>query len=438
MDFVIRGARVVDPAQGLDGQRDIAVEGGRILAVEPAIDPGTAPVIDAGGLCAFPGLIDVHVHLREPGHEYKETVASGTRAAAAGGFTAVACMPNTNPVNDDSSITQFIYHQARSEGVCRVYPVGAISRGLKGEELADMGELARAGCVAVTDDGKPVSSAFLMRRAMEYAKGFGLTVISHCEDLDLAVGGAMNEGAVSALLGLPAIPAEAEETMVARDLLLARRTGARLHLAHLSTKGSMRMLRWAKRLGLAVTGETAPHYFTLTDDAVRTFDAVYKMNPPLREAADVEAVKRALARGTVDAIATDHAPHAQDDKEMEFEAAANGVIGLETSLGLALRLYHEGRVSLARLVALLTWGPARALGLPGGTLKVNGLADITLVDLEAEWAVDPDAFQSKSRNCPFAGMKLKGKVVQTLVGGRTVFRQGRITAANFETAEIVG
>ncbi|MBI5016368.1 MAG: dihydroorotase [Deltaproteobacteria bacterium] len=438
MDFVIRGARVVDPSQGLDAQLDIAVEGGRILAVEPTIDPGSKPVLDAGGLCAFPGLIDIHVHLREPGHEYKETVATGTRAAAAGGFTGVACMPNTSPVNDNPAVTQFLFDKAKAEGVCRVYPVGAISRGQRGEELADMGELAAAGCVAVTDDGKPVASALLMRRALEYAKGFGLTVISHCEDLDLAAGGAMNEGVTSTFLGLPAIPAEAEETMVARDLLLARRTGARLHLAHLSTRGSLMMLRWAKRLGLPVTGETAPHYFTLTDEVVRSFDAVYKMNPPLREAEDRDAVVKAVARGTVDAIASDHAPHARDDKELEFEAAANGVVGLETSLGLALRLVHAGHAPLWRVVAALTDGPASALGIPGGSLRPRRLADVTLVDLNAEWEVDPEGFQSKSRNCPFAGMKLKGKVVQTLVGGRTVFRDGRITAGNLESAEIVG
>lgn len=438
MDFVIRGARVVDPAWGLDGLRDIAVENGRVLAVERSIDPGSRPVLDAGGLCALPGLIDIHVHLREPGFEYKETVATGTRAAAAGGFTGVACMPNTNPVNDDPGVTRSIIGKARAEGVCRVYPVGAISRGLRGEELSDMGELARAGCVAVTDDGKPVSSAFLMRRALEYAKGFGLTVISHCEDLDLAAGGSMNEGAVSSLLGLPAIPAEAEEVMAARDILLARRTGARLHLAHLSTRGSVALLRRAKRLGLRVTGETAPHYFTLTDDAVRSFDAVFKMNPPLREASDMEGVTRGVAGGVFDAIATDHAPHGVDEKEVEFEAAANGVIGLETSLALSLALWRNGRASLARVIRALTSGPARALGLPGGTLMPGAPADVALVDLDASWEVKPETFQSKARNCPFAGMKLQGKVVHTLVGGRTVFKDGAIAAGNLESAESVG
>ncbi len=437
MDLVIRGGHVIDPATGVAGRRDVAVAGGRILAVEPEIDPGRAAVIDAGGLWVLPGLVDIHVHLREPGYEYKEDVASGTRAAAAGGFTSVACMPNTDPVNDNAEVTRYILERVRERGVCRVYPVGAISRGLRGEDLADMGELAEAGCVAVTDDGRPVASSLLMRRAMEYARAFGLVVVSHCEDLDLAEGGVMNEGLASAYLGLPGIPAEAEEIAVVRDLLLARRTGARLHLAHLSTRGSVDLLRWAKRLGLAVTGETAPHYFTLTEDAVRPFDTNAKMNPPLREIADVEAVQKGLRRGILDAVATDHAPHAPDEKEVEFEAAPNGVIGLETSLGLTLRLVHEGVLPLERAVAALTCGPARALGLPGGTLEPGAPADIVLVDPEARWTVEPERFFSKARNCPFAGMELRGRPVRTLVGGRTVFADGRITAENLETAEML-
>ncbi len=437
MDLVIRGGHVIDPAAGIAGRRDVAVAGGRVLAVEPDIDPGRAAVIDADGLWVLPGLVDIHVHLREPGYEYKEDVASGTRAAVAGGFTSVACMPNTEPVNDNAEVTRYILERARERGVCRVYPVGAISRGLRGEDLADMGELAEAGCVAVTDDGRPVASSLLMRRAMEYARAFGLVVVSHCEDRDLAEGGAMNEGLASAYLGLPGIPAEAEEIAVVRDLLLARRTGARLHLAHLSTRGSVDLLRWAKRLGLAVTGETAPHYFTLTEDAVRPFDTNAKMNPPLREIADVEAVQKGLRRGILDAVATDHAPHAPDEKEVEFEAAPNGVIGLETSLGLTLRLVHEGVLPLERAVAALTCGPARVLGLPGGTLEPGAPADIVLVDPEARWTVDPDRFFSKARNCPFAGMELRGRPVRTLVGGRTVFADGRITAENLETAEML-
>ncbi|GAB4279831.1 MAG: dihydroorotase [Deferrisomatales bacterium] len=437
MEFVIRAARVVDPSQGLDGRRDILVADGRIRALEASVEPGGRPVVDAGGLWALPGLVDVHVHLREPGYEYKETVATGTAAAAAGGFTAVACMPNTDPVNDCAEVTRYILEKARAGALCRVFPVGAISRRLRGEELADIGELAQAGCVAVTDDGRPVSSGLLMRRAMEYAKAFGVVVISHCEDLDLAAGGCMNEGLTSAHLGLPAISAEAEEVMVVRDLLLTRRTGARLHLAHLSTRGSADFLRWGKRLGLPVTGETAPHYFTLTDDAVRGFDTRFKMNPPLREIADMEGVQKAIARGVIDAVATDHAPHARDEKELEFEAAANGVVGLETSLGLALRLVHEGIAPLHRVVAALTCGPARALGLPGGTLQVGAPADLVLVDPEAEYTVDPERFFSKGRNCPFAGMTLRGRVVRTVVEGRTVYRDGTLTGDNWHTAEIL-
>ncbi len=437
MDLVIRGGRVIDPAAGVDGPRDVAVAGGRIAAVEPGIDPGPAPVIDAAGLWVLPGLIDIHVHLREPGYEYKEDVASGTRAAAAGGFTAVACMPNTDPVNDDAEVTRYILERAGEGGVSRVYPVGAVSRGLGGEDLAPIGELAEAGCVAVTDDGRPVGSGLLMRRALEYASAFGLPVISHCEDLELAAGGCMNEGLASAYLGLPGIPSEAEEAMVARDLLLLRRTGGRLHLAHLSTRGSMKLLRWGKRMGLPVTGETAPHYFTLTEDAVRGFDTDAKMNPPLREIADVEGVQKGLARGAVDAIATDHAPHAPDEKEVEFEAAPNGVVGLETSLALSLKLVREAGVPLGRVVAALTAGPARALGLPGGTLAPGAPADVTLVDPDATWTVDPAAFQSRARNSPFAGMTLRGRVVRTLVEGRTVYLDGRIAAENLDEAEIL-
>ncbi len=437
MDLVIRGGRVIDPAAGVDGPRDVAIADGRIAAVEPGIDPGPTPVIDAAGLWVLPGLVDIHVHFREPGYEYKEDVASGTRAAAAGGFTAVACMPNTDPVNDDAEVTRYILERAREGGVARVNPVGAVSRGLGGEDLAPIGELAEAGCVAVTDDGRPVGSGLLMRRALEYASAFGLPVISHCEDLDLAAGGCMNEGLASAYLGLPGIPSEAEEAMVARDLLLLRRTGGRLHLAHLSTRGSVKLLRWGKRMGLPVTGETAPHYFTLTEDAVRGFDTDAKMNPPLREIADVEGVQKGLARGAVDAIATDHAPHAPDEKEVEFEAAPNGVVGLETSLALSLKLVREAGVPLARVVAALTAGPARALGLPGGTLVPGAPADVTLVDPDATWTVDPAAFQSKARNSPFAGMTLRGRAVRTLVGGRTVYLDGRITAENLDEAEIL-
>jgi dihydroorotase len=430
MKTVIRGAHVIDPANRIDSVMEVRVEDGIIKAVAPSVDRAGAEVLDAGGLHLFPGLVDIHVHLREPGQEYKETIATGTRAAAAGGFTSVACMPNTLPVNDNASITGYILEKAREEGVCRVYPVGAISKGQKGEELSEMGELAQAGCVAVSDDGRPVESSLLMRKALEYAKGFGLTVISHCEDMELARGGAMNEGVVSSLLGMPAIPSEAEEIMAARDIMLARRAGARLHLAHLSTAGSMELLRWGKAMGVKVTGETAPHYFTLTEELVKTFDSVYKMNPPLRAPEDLEAVTKALAEGIIDAIATDHAPHGRDEKDVEFEAAHNGIIGLETSLGLALSLYREGKAGLGTIISALTIGPSRALGLPSGTLSPGARADIALVDLGAKWLVEPEKFQSKARNCPFAGMTLTGKTVRTIVGGKTVYLDGEITAGN--------
>ena len=435
MRYVIRGAHVVDPANGIDGRQDIAVENGLIAAVAESIDPGGAKVVDALGLHLVPGLIDMHVHLREPGQEYKETIESGTRAAAAGGMTSVACMPNTAPVNDNAEITGYIMEKAKAHGVCRVYPVGAISKGLKGVDLAHIGEMALAGCVAVTDDGRPVESALLMRRAMEYAKGFNLPVISHSEDLTLAADGAMHEGEVSTLLGLPAIPAEAEEIMVARDIMLAKLTGARLHLAHLSTAGSVSLLAWAKRLGLPVTGETAPHYFTLTDEEVKSFDSVYKMNPPLRSAEHLDGIRSGLAEGVIDAIATDHAPHARDEKEREFEAAPNGVIGLETSLGVALTLVAGGMISLSRLVTLMSANPAAILALPGGRLSPGSPADMTLLDLGAEWVVEPGKFHSKARNCPFAGMKLTGRAVKTITAGRVVFENGQITADRLEAAE---
>lgn len=433
MRYVIRGAHVVDPVNQVDGKLDVAVEEGKIAAVGKKLTGGH--VVDGSGLHLLPGLIDIHVHLREPGQEYKESIATGTRAAAAGGFTGVACMPNTSPVNDNAEITSCIVAKAKAEGLCRVYPVGAISKGLKGEDLAHIGEMKDAGCVAVTDDGRPVMNSMLMRRAMEYAKGFGLTVMSHSEDLHLAAGGAMNEGVVSSLLGLPGIPAEAEEVMVARDILLARLTGAKVHLAHLSTEGSFKLLHWAKYRGINVTGETAPHYFTLTDEAVKSFDANFKMNPPLRAEADRMAARAALADGTVDAIATDHAPHAPDEKEVEFEAAPNGVLGLETSLALGLGLVADKTLALSALVRLMSANPAAILGVPGGNLAPGAPADMVLVDLKAKWSVDPLRFQSKSRNTPFAGMKLTGRAVKTIAAGKLVWDDGRPIAENIEKAE---
>ncbi|MBW1992591.1 MAG: dihydroorotase, partial [Deltaproteobacteria bacterium] len=405
MTLLITGGLVVDPARNLEEVRDLLIEKGKIAALEP---PGTIPregrkVIEARGLVVAPGLIDMHVHLREPGEEYKETIETGTRAAARGGFTAVACMPNTQPVNDNASITRYILDQAKARGSARVYPVGAISVGSKGEALSEYADLKAAGCVAVSDDGRPVMNSLLMRRALEYAKTFDLPVISHCEDLNLVADGVMHEGRVSLRLGLRGIPAAAEDVMVYRDICLARLTGARLHIAHVSTAGSVALVREAKAAGLQLTAETAPHYFTLTEEAVADFNTNAKVNPPLRSKADREAVIAGLADGTLDAIASDHAPHSVLEKDVEFAEAAFGLIGLETSLGLSLRLVHEGVLTLSQLIAQMSTNPARILGVPGGTLTPGSPADLTLIDLNREWTVDVSTFASRSRNCPFDG-----------------------------------
>jgi dihydroorotase len=425
MSFLISGGLIVDPAQGLEDIRDLLVEEGRIAGLEP---PGTIPaagreVIDARGLVVTPGLIDMHVHLREPGEEYKETIETGTAAAARGGFTAVACMPNTKPVNDNSAVTRFILDQAARFGKARVYPVGAISQGSLGKTLSEYGELKETGCVAVSDDGWPVMNALLMRRALEYAKTFDLLVISHAEELDLRGEGVMHEGKVSVRLGLQGIPAAAEEIMVYRDIRLARLTGARLHIAHVSTAGSVAIIREAKMSEIGITAETAPHYFSLTDDAVVGFDTNAKVNPPLRSEWDRQAILEGLADGTLDAIACDHAPHSVLEKDVEFAEAAFGLIGLETSLGLSLKLVHEGVLTVRQLIARMSTNPARILGIPGGTLAPGSPADITLIDPNREWTVDAAQFASKSRNCPFQGWNLKGKAVMTIVGGKIITRE---------------
>jgi dihydroorotase len=420
--ILIKGALVVDPAQDLEAPRDVLIDHGKIAALEA---PGTIPVegrgiIEAQGLVLTPGLIDMHVHLREPGEEYKETIETGTRAAVKGGFTAVACMPNTKPVNDNASITRFILDQARAANLARVYPVAAISMGSKGEQLSEFGDQKEAGAVAVSDDGRPVMNSLLMRRALEYARTFGLPVISHSEDLELRGEGVMHEGRVSLELGLKGIPAAVEEVMIFRDITLAGLTGARLHIAHVSTAGSVEIIRRAKAAGLPVTAETAPHYFSLTDEAVYGYDTNAKVNPPLRTAADVAAIKEGLRDGALDAIASDHAPHSVLEKDLEFQAAAFGLLGLETSLGLSLKLVHDGVLTLSQLVAKMSTNPARILGIPGGTLAIGALADITLIDLNREWTVDAKTFASKSRNCPFQGWTLKGRAVMTVVGGKVV------------------
>ena len=425
-NLVLRNGRVIDPAMGLDAVVDVLIENGIIAEMRAKIELGPEKLsqfeqIDASGKWIVPGLIDMHVHLREPGEEYKETICSGTQAAVAGGFTSVACMPNTQPVNDCAAVTQYILEKARDEGSCRVFPVGAISKGSEGKNLAEYGELRAAGAAAVSDDGRPVMNSMLMRRALEYAKTFDLLVISHCEDLDLSSTGLMNEGPVSTRLGMRGIPRVAEEIMVARDILLAELTGSRLHLAHISTAGSVALIREAKKRGVPVSAETAPHYFTLTEELISTFDPVYKVNPPLRRPEDIEAIKTGLRDGTIDAIASDHAPHSSVEKDLEFEYAANGVIGLESSLPLILRLIREGVLTPMEAVAKVSRNPARILSIPFGTLRKGITADLTLIDPEVKYAIDVSRFKSKSRNCPFAGIEVQGKAVMTLVGGRVVF-----------------
>jgi len=425
MRILIKGGRVIDPGR-VNGPADVLIENGKIVAVGQKLDPPagkadpSTTIIDARGKLVLPGLVDLHVHLREPGFEYKDTIQTGTAAAVAGGFTSVCCMPNTSPVNDNQSITEFILEQARLAGNAHVFPVGAITKGSEGKELAEIGELRHAGCVAISDDGQPVMNSLIMRRAMEYALAFDLPVIDHCEDLHLSEGGCMNEGLVSTQLGLPGIPSAAEDVMVARNLALAELTTARLHLAHLSTAGSVRMVRAAKSRGIRVTAEVCPHHFSLTEEAVRGFNTHAKMNPPLRTWQDVQAIKEGLRDGTIDVIATDHAPHAVQDKQQQFAAAPNGIVGLETALPLTLALVEEGFLSLEAAVAKLTTEPARAFGLSKGSLAPGADADVVVVDPKAQWEVDPARFRSKSRNTPFAGWKVKGRVITTIVAGRVV------------------
>lgn len=424
MRILIRGGRVLDPGN-LDGRYDILVEGGKIADIRPSgtteIRDPDARIIDAAGKWVVPGLIDMHVHLREPGQEYKETIETGCMAAAYGGFTAACAMPNTNPVNDNAQVSRYIVRRAREAGGARVYPVAAISRGLEGNLLCEYGELKEAGVIAVSDDGRPVVNSRLMRRALEYAGGFGLPVISHCEDLDLAEGGVMNEGALATRMGLAGIPNAAESIMVMRDIALCELTGAPLHIAHVSTTESVRAIRDAKERGAPVTAETAPHYFTLTEDSVEKYNTNAKMNPPLRAPKDREAVIQGIADGTIDVIATDHAPHSCIEKDVEFDRAANGIIGLETSLSLGLKLVHDGWITLERLVEKMSKNPARILGIKNG-ITVGFPADMTVIDMDLPYTVDSSRFKSLSRNTPFDGWNLKGKAVLTMVAGKVVYR----------------
>jgi dihydroorotase len=425
--ILIRGGRVIDPSRGADGVADVYLEDGKIASVGRDIgSPEQALVLDAGGKVVMPGLIDLHVHLREPGQEDVETVATGAMAASAGGFSAVCAMPNTDPVTDNQAAVGFIVSQAQRAGKARVYPIGAISLGQRGQQLAEFGELVGAGAVAVSDDGKPVVSSHLMRTALEYARTFGIPVADHCEDPTLSAGGAMHEGIVATRLGLKGIPSAAEEIMVARDILLAEHTGGHVHLCHMSTRGSVELIRRAKEKGLRVTSEACPHHFTLTHERCEGYDTNAKMNPPLREPEDREAIRQALRDGTIDVICTDHAPHHYDAKEREFDDAPNGIIGLETAFGLAVtELVETGLLTLCDLVNRMSTMPARIFNLPGGTLAPGAPADVVIADPKAAWVVDPATFFSKSRNTPFGGRRLTGRAEVTIVRGHVVYQRER-------------
>ena len=425
LSLLINNGRVIDPANGIDDECCVALAGGTIVSVAKEAPNGFTPdrIIDAAGLWVVPGLMDMHVHLREPGREDKETILSGTQAAAAGGFTAVACMPNTSPVLDEESKIRYVIQRAE-ECPCRVYPIGSITKGLLGEELTPFGEMIRAGARAFSDDGKPVRKALLLKNALNYSKSFNVPLICHSEDAELCVGGHLNESAVSTRLGIRGMPAVAEEICVARDILLAEYTGARIHIAHVSTAGSVRIVREAKERGVRVTCETCPHYITLCDEDIVNYDTNKKMNPPLRTARDRAALIEGLADGTIDVIASDHAPHVPEDKDVEFEAAAFGVIGLETSLAIVLtHLVKNDTIMPADLVEKMSLNPHKIMGTPGGTLTMGAAADITLIDPAAKWTVDPAAFFSRSRNTPFDNVELTGQNRLTILGGRVVFER---------------
>jgi dihydroorotase len=420
--LVVKNGRVIDPASRLDAVRDVVIEDGKIAAVGENLDAAGAEQFDAGGLIVAPGFIDMHVHLREPGFEYAETVESGSRAAAAGGFTSICCMPNTSPVNDNATVTSYIIERAARHAVVNVFPIGAITKNSAGEELAAIGSMKQAGIVAISDDGRPVMNARVMRRAMETARSFGIPVIDHCEDLHLSAGGDMHEGIESVRLGLRGIPAASEDVMVARDILLAELTGARFHVAHISSRYSVEMVGFAKARGLTVTCEATPHHFVLSDQEMPPYDSNYKMKPPLRSSGDVGAVLQGLISGAVDAIATDHAPHPGSEKMQEFEKCPFGILGLETAIGITLeQLVHPGKITIARMVELFTTGPARVLNINRGQLAVGAPADITIFDMKHTWTYDVNKSASKSRNSPFHGREFHGGPVATIVDGHIVW-----------------
>ncbi|WP_321371777.1 dihydroorotase [uncultured Desulfuromusa sp.] len=423
MKTLIKNGRVIDPANKIDAECDVLIEDGVIVAVSAKIDAVADEIIDARGLLVTPGLVDIHTHLRDPGQEYKEDIISGTRAAAAGGVTSLACMPNTSPVNDSLAISKYIIDKAKEQGSANVFPVACISKGMKGEILAEMGELKEAGCVGFSDDGIPVTNGELMRRAFEYADTFSMPIISHAEDLTLVGSGCMNDGPVATELGLQGIPWVAEDAATAREIMLADFTGGRLHVCHVSTRGSVDLVRQAKARGIRVSCEATPHHFTLTDEAVRGYNTNAKMNPPLRSQEDVDAVRAGLADGTIDAIATDHAPHHYDEKNVEFPVAMNGIIGLESLLPLSLKLVADGVVDLNTVIALLTVQPARVIGIDRGTLSVGAIADIALIDPQLEWKFTAESLHSKSKNTPFLGWDMKGAAVKTLLAGKIVFER---------------
>ena len=426
MQTLIKNGQVIDPANQLDGSFDILINNGKIEAIEPqgkisGSKLKDVPVIDAKNCVVAPGFCDMHVHFREPGHEYKETIETGSASAAAGGFSTVAVMPNTSPVNDNRSITELIFSQAKKTNLVNVFPIGAITKGLKGESLSDMGELKEAGCIGYSDDGRPVMDSELMRRAFEYSRMFGLPCIQHSEILDLTREGCMNEGIISTELGLKGMPVEAEDIMVFRDICLLRKTGGRLHVAHISSGGAVELVRQAKAKGLPVTCEVAPHHFTLTEEACRNYDTNAKMSPPLRTHEDLELIKEGLRDGTIDIIATDHAPHDVADKQMEFSKACFGIVGLETALPLTLKMVDEKVITLQKAVDLLTHQPCRLFNLDKGTLGVGKDADIVIFNPKTQYAIEPEKFKSRSKNSPYKGWKVRGKVLHTLVAGKTIY-----------------